>query len=80
MMVILTDAEWITPSFSWESIIYPTSRMQMSKILSMYANKWKWKDIVYRNKSLDNAIGCLGKIRIDIRNKFDRNPLYWNYP
>ena len=24
--------------------------MQMAKSLSMYADKWKWKDIVYRKK------------------------------
>ena len=31
-------------------------------------------------RSLDNAIGCLGKNRIYIRNKFDRNPLYCKLP
>ena len=31
-------------------------------------------------RSLDNAIGCLGKNRVYIRNKFDRNPLYSQLP
>ena len=31
-------------------------------------------------RSLDNAIGYLGKNKIHIRNKFDRNPLYCKLP
>ena len=37
--------------------------------------------ILYIGKrSADNAIGCLGKNRIHILNKFDRNPIYCKLP
>ena len=39
------------------------------------------KKISYTGKrSLDNAIVCLGKNIIYVRNKFDRNPLYCKLP
>ena len=54
--------------------------MQMDKILSMYADKWKWKISYIGKRSLDKAVGCLGKNRIYIRNKFDCNPLHCKLP
>ena len=47
----------------------------------MYADKWKWKDIVYRKKipRQRNWVPWK-KTRIYIRNKFDRNPIYYKLP
>ena len=54
--------------------------MQMAKILSMYADKWKWEDIVYRKKIPRQRNWVPWKKHNLYSEQIWRNPIYCKLP